>query len=71
MVCSRCESDHGAQFPAEIAIHFPGIENLDKPAVWVFDELATCLDCGTVVFTIPEEQLASLRDIADGKAGHD
>jgi hypothetical protein len=45
---------------AEIAIHFPGPENVDKPAVLVFPELVICFDCGNVEFLLPEEELRPL-----------
>jgi hypothetical protein len=41
-------------------IHFPGLKNLDKPAVMVFPQLAVCLDCGFTGFTIPEAEVASI-----------
>ena len=41
-------------------IHFPGLKNIDKPAVWVFAEVVVCLDCGTAKFAVPEEELHQL-----------
>jgi hypothetical protein len=65
MPCKSCGSDNRNQFNAEIAIHFPGLEGLDKPIVWVFPNLLICMDCGTAEFAIPEAQLCLL---AIGKA---
>jgi hypothetical protein len=48
-----------------MGIHFPGLENIDKPAVWVFPKLVVCLDCGTAEFAVPEEEL---RQLAKGDA---
>jgi hypothetical protein len=44
-------------------IHFPELENIDKPVVWVFPEVVVCLDCGTAEFAVPE---AELRQLAKG-----
>ena len=38
------------EFPAEINIHFPGMENLKQPTVFVFPTLLICLDCGFTEF---------------------
>jgi hypothetical protein len=43
-----------------MAIHFPGLKDLEKPLVWVFPELLVCLKCGTAEFEIPEGQLRYL-----------
>jgi hypothetical protein len=65
MPCKSCGSVNQSKLTAEIAIHFPGLENLDRPAVWVFPELVVCLDCGTAEFAVPE---AELRQFAKGDA---
>jgi len=46
MACARCDSDNQVEFPSEIAIHFSGRENLDKPHVFAFPNILVCLDCG-------------------------
>ena len=48
-----------------MAIHFPGLKNTDKSAVFVFPEIVVCLDCGAAKFTVPE---AELRLLAKGAA---
>jgi hypothetical protein len=63
--CSSCRSDHLARFSGEVAIHFPGLEGLDIPIVWVFPELVICMDCGIAQFAVPE---ANLRQLVRGKA---
>ncbi len=60
MRCKSCESVNRYKFRAEIAIHLPGIENIDQPAVWVFPELVVCARCGTAEFTVPEAELLLL-----------
>jgi hypothetical protein len=65
MPCKSCGSLNQSKFTAEMAIHFPGLKNIDKPLVWVFSELAVCLDCGTAEFTVPK---AELRHLATGDA---
>jgi hypothetical protein len=44
-------------FSGEIAIHFPGLDGLDKPIVWVFPKLLVCLDCGFTEFEVPKNEL--------------
>jgi len=65
MPCKSCGSVNQSKFTAEMAIHFPGQKNIDKPAVWIFPELIVCLDCGTAEFAVPE---AELRRLAKGDA---
>lgn len=60
MSCKTCLSVNTRTFNAEIAIHFPGLEGLNKPIVWVFPRLTVCLDCGFGEFEIPEEQMGEL-----------
>ena len=58
-----------SKFTAEIAIHFPGLKNLDKPIVWVFPELVMCLDCGIAQFSVPEAELRSLQKDSEAATG--
>jgi transcription elongation factor Elf1 len=60
MTCKWCGSDRQSRFTAEVAIHFPGLEGLDKPIVWVFPELFLCLNCGKAEFVVPDEELRIL-----------
>lgn len=32
MACTLCASDNQGELPAEINIHFPGVQNLHKPS---------------------------------------
>jgi len=41
-------------------MHFPGLENIDKPAVWVFPDVVICLGRGTAEFAIREAELRVL-----------
>jgi len=47
MLCKSCGPENLHKFEGEIAIHFPGMKNIDKPIVWVRPELAVCLDCAS------------------------
>ncbi len=58
--CRSCQSTNGNTFTGEIAIHFRGLEGLDKPIVWVFPHIAICLDCGFSEFIVPERELQVL-----------
>jgi hypothetical protein len=60
MRCVGCGSEHLKEFPSETAIHFSGLENLDKPHVLVFPKVIVCLDCGFAGFNIAEPELGRL-----------
>jgi hypothetical protein len=66
VTCKSCGLEKQREFIAEIAIHFPGPNNLHKPVVWVFPKLVVCLECGTAEFAVPE---AELRRLAKDDAG--
>ena len=60
MACRACKSDNAKPFNGEVAIHFPGLEGLDKPIVWVFPKVSVCLRCGLAEFTVPEREMKVL-----------
>jgi hypothetical protein len=60
MTCKRCPSDKQKAFNGEIALHFPRLEGLDQPIVWVFQETIVCLHCGFSEFIVPEGELQIL-----------
>ena len=60
MACTACGSDRQSNFSGEIGIHFPGLQGLDKPIVWVFPQLLVCLQCGAAQFAVPETELSVL-----------
>jgi hypothetical protein len=60
MNCKGCHSDKPSVFNGEIAIHFPGLEGLNKSIVWVFPKLVVCLRCGFAEFAVPERELEVL-----------
>ena len=62
VLCRACGSDKQAEFTAEIALHFSGPGNLDKPHLLVFPRILVCLNCGSAGFTVPESQLHILAD---------
>lgn len=62
MACIYCNSANEREFPAEINIHFPGPEGMDKPTLWVFPRLRVCLDCGLTQFTMAKAQIQELSD---------
>jgi len=69
MPCKSCGSVSQKKFIAEMAIHFPGLENINKPVVWVFPELVVCLDCGSAEFAVPEAELRQLAKRDNAAAG--
>lgn len=58
--CKWCQSPHQNTFNGEIAVHFRGLEGLDKPIVWVFPKLTVCMNCGFTEFVVPERELKVL-----------
>jgi len=60
--CPFCRSANQRAFPAEVNVHFPGMEGLTKPTVWVFPRLSVCLDCGATEFVISGAQLEQLAE---------
>ena len=60
MTCKGCHFDKQSVFNGEVAIHFLGLEGLDKPIVWVFPKLVVCLHCGFTEFTVSESELTVL-----------
>lgn len=62
MSCDRCASYELKVLNGEVAMHWPGLEGLKKPIVWVFPEVIVCLDCGFAVFAVPDEQREQLRN---------
>ena len=61
MSCKRCASNYLREFGGEVALHVPGLDGLNRPIVWVFPKVTTCLDCGFAEFELPEEQREQLR----------
>jgi len=62
MQCQSCQSTSQVDLSAEIAIHFPGHENLNTPHVYVFPEIVVCLDCGSTSFKVPDNELKLIRE---------
>lgn len=60
MSCKRCDSEQTKTFPAEVAIHFAGVNGLETPIVFVFPNLVVCFDCGLTEFTVPANELSVL-----------
>ena len=60
MSCKSCHSLNQRYFGAEMGIHFMGLQNLDKPTVWVFPQLLVCMDCGFTEFNLPEAERVTL-----------
>ena len=63
--CKSCSGLNLKTFNGEVAIHFPGLNGLNKPIVWVFPKIAVCLDCGFTEFVVPEREL---RVLVEGKS---
>ena len=59
--CVSCQSENQKKVTSEMAVHFPGIEGLKKPIVWMYPKILVCLDCGIAQFTVPEKELEVLQ----------
>jgi len=66
--CKECKSEEVDSFTSELAIHFPGLDGLNKPVVWAFPKLQVCLHCGFTEFTVSERELTVLREHRPGAA---
>jgi hypothetical protein len=62
MRCVGCQSDRLNEFRSEIALHFSGRENLDKPHVFAYPKVIVCMDCGSSGFAVTETELRLLRE---------
>jgi hypothetical protein len=60
MKCYSCGSERQMKFPAEIAIHYPNLTDIDKPVVLLFPKLLICSHCGAAEFVVPEAELRAL-----------
>lgn len=58
--CNSCQSKSQSDFPSEGVIFLHGLKHSDKSSVWVFPELAVCMDCGFAKFSLPENELRVL-----------
>jgi len=55
--CRWCGSPNLSRFAGKVAMHFPGLKNVDKPPVFVFSELSVCMACGITQFAVPAAKL--------------
>lgn len=63
--CKSCSSESQKSLGGEVALHFHGLDGLNKPIVWMFPEILVCLDCGFAEFVVPDEQRHTLQDADD------
>ena len=61
--CPSCGSANLSNIGGELALRFRGLQNLDKPTLFVFPEVVACLDCGASRFEIPQQELHRLRSL--------
>jgi len=68
MTCRSCGLQGLRKFPAEIAIHFPRLDDIAEPHVFLFPTLLVCPHCGAAEFTVPDAELRPLvKDDGGGK----
>ncbi len=51
-----CGSAERKVFPAEIFIHFTGLQDINNPLVTVFSNILVCTRCGAAEFTMREAE---------------
>jgi hypothetical protein len=61
--CKSCVSENQRTLGGEMGVHFPGLNNVDKPNVWVFPKLVLCLNCGFTEFVVSAAELGRLVEI--------
>lgn len=59
--CLSCSSMNQRKLNGEVALHFPGLQGLEKPIVWAFSEVLVCLNCGFAVFALEDAPTKELR----------
>lgn len=59
--CPSCSSTKQCKLNGELALHFPGLQGLDKPIVWAFPEVLVCLECGFAVCALADAPLNEIR----------
>jgi hypothetical protein len=62
---NSCDSTHLTSFSGEVALHSPGLKNLDKPTCFVFPQVVVCQDCGFSVFNLTPHELQRLSDCTE------
>jgi len=60
MSCVQCASNNEAEFPTELVFHFPGLQCLDKPGIFLYPRILVCLHCGFSWFTTSAAEKALL-----------
>jgi ribosomal protein L40E len=55
--CNTCGSTSLNNLRAELALHFNGLKNIDKPVLWTFPEVVVCTDCGEADLHVPPHEL--------------
>lgn len=60
MTCLSCKSENLAEFEAEMNIHLPSPDGLEKAGVWAFPKLMVCFNCGAARFAIADDELRLL-----------
>jgi hypothetical protein len=63
--CKSCSSENVQNFGGEVALHFRGLDGLNKPIVWIFPEVLVCLNCGFAEFAVPDKQKKMLLNPAE------
>ena len=60
VACPSCSSKDQRKFSGELALHFPGLQGLNKPVVWAFPQILICVNCGFAAFALDNAPLQEL-----------
>jgi hypothetical protein len=60
MSCRSCGSGNRKKFAGELSVHVLGLENIDKPVVWIFPRPQACMGCGFTELTVDDDKLRLL-----------
>jgi hypothetical protein len=64
VACKRCGSMNQQKFDGELVASFSGIENINRPPVYVCQSIYICLVCGHTELMVPPAGLKQLRKSA-------
>lgn len=56
MMYRSCGPEKLIEFTEELAVHFPGLKNANRPVVSISPEVWVCLDCGNAGLSVPESE---------------
>jgi ribosomal protein L40E len=65
--CHTCSSTRLNKLRTELALHFNGLKNVNKPVLWTFPDVVVCTDCGEACLHITPHELQWWEQDAQGQ----